>query len=102
VDTNLDALYISRFDHDFLLYGQSRAGYDFGPLQLHWNGNVTVDARRQEWANFIETGPGLRVPVAQSMYLTFNLLRGSYLIEAPSRRSTFNDARAGFWYAFTR
>jgi hypothetical protein len=102
VDTNFDALYISRFDHDFLLYGQSRAGYDFGPLQLHWNGNITLDARRQDWANFVETGPGLRVPVAQSMYLTFNLLRGAYLIGTPSSHGTFNDVRAGFWYAFTR
>ena len=101
-DASLDALYVSRFDHDFLVYTQSRAGYDFGPVQLHWNGNVTIDARRQDWANFVETGPGLRVPIAQSMYLTFNLLRGAYLIQNPSRRGTFNDLRAGFWYAFTR
>jgi len=45
----------------------------------------------------VETGPGLRVPIAQSMYLTFNLLRGVYLIENPSRRGTFNDVRAGLW-----
>jgi Flp pilus assembly protein TadD len=98
----LDALYISRFNHDFLLYTQSRAGRNFGPVQLHWNGNVTIDARRQDWANFIETGPGLRIPLASSMYLTFNLLRGRYLIDNPSRRATFNDVRAGCWYAFTR
>src|ERR1019366_7251629 len=67
-DATLDALYVSRFDHDFLAYTQSRAGYDFGPVQLHWNGNVTIDAKRQDWANFVETGPGLRVPIAQSMY----------------------------------
>jgi len=101
-EATLDALYMSRFNQDFLLYAQSRAGYKFGPMQLHWNGNVTLDARRQDWANFVETGPGLRVPVAQSMYLTFNLLRGAYLVDNPSRRATFNDLRAGFWYAFTR
>jgi tetratricopeptide (TPR) repeat protein len=101
-DASLDALYLSRFNQDFLVYTQSRAGYNFGPVQLHWNGNITIDARRQDWANFVETGPGLRVPLPQSMYLTFNLLRGMYLIENPSRRSTFNDVRAGFWYAFTR
>lgn len=101
-DATLDALYISRFDNDFLMYGQSRAGYSFGAFQVHWNGNATVDARREDWANFVETGPGLRVPLAQSMYLTFNLLRGLYLIENPARRSTFSDVRAGFWYAFTR
>src|ERR1017187_7495480 len=101
-DATLDALYISRFNQDFLLYTQSRAGYNFGPLQLHWNGNATIDAKRQDWANFVETGPGFRIPLAQSMYLTFNLLRGKYLIDNPARRATFNDFRTGCWYAFTR
>ncbi len=101
-DATVDALYVSAFDHDLLVYTQTRAGYSVGPVQLHWNGNVTFDAKRQDWANFAETGPGLRVPIAQSMYLTFNLLRGAYLIANPSRRTTFNDVRAGFWYAFTR
>ena len=36
------------------------------------------------------------------MYMTFNALRGRYLIDNPSRRGTFNDLRAGFWYAITR
>jgi tetratricopeptide (TPR) repeat protein len=101
-EANLDALYMSRFNQDFLLYAQSRAGYNFGPLQLHWNGNLTIDAKRQDWANFVETGPGLRVPMAQSMYLAFNLLRGAYLIPNPAHRTTFTDFRAGFWYAITR
>jgi tetratricopeptide (TPR) repeat protein len=101
-DATGDALYISRFDQDFLLYAQSRAGRTFGGVQLHWNGNATIDAKRQDWANFVETGPGFRIPLAQSMYLTFNALRGKYLIDNPSRRSTFNDLRAGCWYAFTR
>ena len=100
-DATLDALYVSRFDHDFLAYLQSRGGHSFGPVQLHWNGNVTIDAKRQDWANFVETGPGLRVPLSQSMYATFNLLRGAYLIANPSRRATFNDFRAGLWYAFS-
>ena len=59
---------------------RSLAPGTFGPLQLHWNGNLTGDAKRQDWANFVETGPGVQVPIAQSMYLTFNLLRGAYLI----------------------
>ena len=101
-DATGDALYISRFNQDFLLYTQSRAGRTFGGVQLHWNGNLTVDAKRQDWANFVETGPGLRIPLAQSMYLTFNALRGQYLIPNPARRATFNDLRAGCWYAFTR
>ncbi len=101
-DASMDALYISRFNHDFLLYTQSRAGYNVGPLQLHWNGNATIDAKRQDWANFVETGPGVRIPLARSTYLTFNLLRGAYLVGNPSRRATFNDFRAGWWYAFTK
>jgi tetratricopeptide (TPR) repeat protein len=101
-DASLDALYISRFDQDFLVYTQSRAGYNFGPLQLHWNGNFTIDAKRQDWANFVETGPGVRIPLRPSMYVTVNALRGVYLIDNPARRTTFNDLRAGCWYAFTR
>jgi tetratricopeptide (TPR) repeat protein len=94
---NLDALYVSRFDHDFLIYTQTRAGYGW----VYWNANATLDARRQDWANFVETGPGLRIPLPQSMYMTFNALRGRYLIDNPSRRATFNDLRAGFWYAIS-
>jgi hypothetical protein len=36
------------------------------------------------------------------MYMTFNALRGRYLIDNPSRRATFSDLRAGFWYAISR
>ena len=95
---------MSRFDNDFLVYAQiARRLRLRARVQLYWNGNVTVDAKRQDWANFVETGPGLRFRVAQSMYLTFNLLRGAYLIDNAIRAGrTFNDVRAGFWYAFTR
>jgi tetratricopeptide (TPR) repeat protein len=98
VQTDLDALYISRFGHDFLLYSQSR----LGPPHFYWNVNVTVDAKRQDWANFAETGPGIRLPLRESMYVTFNALRGLYLIGNPARRPTFNDVRAGLWYSFSR
>jgi hypothetical protein len=96
--TDLDALYISRFDHDVLFYSQSR----LGPRNIYWNVNATLDAKRQDWANFLETGPGFRVPLAESMYLTFNALRGRYLIDNPARKATFNDLRAGLWYSFVR
>jgi hypothetical protein len=84
-------------------------GYAFGPKtlrgQLSWNANLTFDSQRQYWANFGETGPGLRVSsslLPQSTYVTFNLLRGAYLINTGNpRRPNFNDLRAGFWYAFT-
>jgi len=96
--TTLDALFVSRFNNDFLVYSQNRAGY--GPL--YWNFNLTTDVRRQDWANFVETGPGVRVPIAESMYVTFNALRGRYLIGGSERRPGFSDFRAGLWYAFTR
>jgi hypothetical protein len=102
-DTTVDALYVSRFDKDFLVYDQSRIGRIGGPLQLYWNANVTFDAKRQYWANFVETGPGIRFILMPSSYVTLNLLRGAYLINADNpRRPNFTDLRAGFWYAFTR
>jgi hypothetical protein len=108
-DTTLDAVFVSRFDHDLLVYDQSRAGYAAASenvrAQLYWNGNITFDQKRESWANFIETGPGIRLSgslLPQSMYLTFNLLRGAYLINTGNpRRPNFTDFRAGFWYAFS-
>ncbi len=99
-DTTVDGVFISRFNDDFLVYTQSRAGHTAGPAQIYWNGNLTADARRQQWANFVETGPGVRVHLAampSSMYVTANLLRGRYL----QTTATFNDLRLGLWYAFT-
>jgi Flp pilus assembly protein TadD len=96
--TSLDAIYVSRFDHDFLIYSQTQAG----PRGVYWNVNLTMDAKHQDWANFIETGPGFRLPLRESLYGTFNILRGRYLIDNPARRPTFNDVRAGIWYSFSR
>jgi hypothetical protein len=108
-DTTLDGVFMSRFNDDVLFYNQSRLGYTIGPrafrAQLHWNANLTADARRQYWANFVETGPGVRLAVAPlppSSYLTLSVLRGAYLVNAGNpRRPNFIDIRAGFWYAFT-
>lgn len=104
-DTTLDGVFVSRFGNDFLVYSQSRAGYTAGPesfrAQVYWNGNVTFDSQRQDWANFGETGPGVRIHDAampQSMYLTLNVLHGAYL----RSWQTFNDVRAGIWYGFSR
>jgi Tfp pilus assembly protein PilF len=104
-DATVDALFVSRFDNDFLLYGQSRLGYAPGSehlrTQIYWNTNLTVDSKRQDWANFIEIGPGLRFTsswLPPSMYLTVNTLRGAYLL---SDRPHFTDLRTGVWYAFT-
>jgi len=104
-DTAADAVFVSRFGNDVLFYDQSRFGYTAGPaafrFQFYWNANVTADQQRQPWANFGETGPGIRM--GSSIYLTLNLLRGVYWIrEGNPRRPYFNDFRAGVWYAFTR
>ena len=109
-DSTLDGIFVSRFGNDFLVYSQSRAGYTAGPasfrVQFYWNANLTFDAQRQYWANFGETGPGVRIhdsSMPPSMFVTFNVLRGAYLTNADNpRRPNFNDVRAGVWYAFTR
>ena len=107
-ETTDDAIFVSRFDNDFLLISQNRAGYtpSLGRLQtqFYWNVNLTADQKREPWANFFETGPGLRFRVAQmpsSLYFTVNYLRGNYTIPGDPYGPTFNDFRAGFWYAFT-
>jgi Tfp pilus assembly protein PilF len=101
-ETTVDALYISRFNKDFLVYNQTRFGRLTGPIQLYWNANITVDLRREAWANFVETGPGLRIPLVPSTYFTLNLLRGAYLVNTDNpRRPNFSDLRAGLWYAFS-
>ena len=56
-----------------LLYSQNRTGYTFhaqaGSLlastkgKILWNWNATVDSQGQYWANYVETGPGIKVPV---------------------------------------
>jgi tetratricopeptide (TPR) repeat protein len=100
-DTTLDALYISQFDKDFLVYSQNRLGYLGGPLEPYWNLNLVFDARGQDWANIIETGPGIRFlgrPLPRATWVRLDVLRGKYR----STGAAFTDMRAGFWYAFTR
>jgi Flp pilus assembly protein TadD len=104
-DTTIDGVFISRFGNDFLMYQQGRLGYTTAlgtsQTQFYWNANLTVDGSRQAWANFVEAGPGLRFAGAflpQHMYCTINLLRGMYLVGG---KASYNDFRAGFWYAVT-
>jgi len=108
VATTADAVFLSRFDNDFLLYQQTRAGYTAGPARLRaqfqWNFNVTADTQRQGWANFVEFGPGIRFRSSvfpQSVFLTVDILSGAYLIHQTDRSARFRDLRAGVWYAFT-
>jgi Tfp pilus assembly protein PilF len=104
-----DGVYISRFGKDSLLYQQMRVGYTAGSLalraQFHWNANVTVDSKRQGWANFAETGPGIRFRTSMmpaSMFVTVDLMRGVYLIHGGYSQPNFVDLRLGVWYAVTR
>lgn len=109
-ETNMDGVFVSRFGNDSILYSQNRAGYTlWAPekggfhAQLLWNLNVTADAHRQYWANYAETGPGLRFRVDNSPVLfSINLLRGAYLVnEYNPRRPNYDELRLGVWYAFT-
>ena len=103
-----DGVFLSRFGNDFLGYQQTRFGYTAGPpalrAQVYANANVTVDAKRQGWANFVEWGPGIRFrpPVLpRSVFVTVDWLRGAYLIHASYPQAAFRDLRVGMWYAFT-
>ncbi len=112
-ETNDDGVYVSRFEHDTLLYSQNRTGYTFRSFetagfhaQVYWNWNVTVDALGQYWANYAETGPGVKfrfeslpAPVSFSV----NAMRGAYLVNQGNPHGpNFNDVRVGIWYAFTK
>jgi hypothetical protein len=106
-----DGVFVSRFQNDLLLYWQNRAGYTLPAwaglrVQLCWNGNLTADSRRQYWANFAESGPGLRLRwpgLPESLVFTVSVLRGVYTRNQDNpRRPNFNDLRVGFAYAITR
>lgn len=109
-ESNDDAVFLSRFDHDLLFYSQNRLGYSrkLGgvALQLHWNLNLTADTRRQYWANTLESGPGLRMRVdgmPRSMILSLDVLRGAYFMNAGNPwPPAFTDVRVGVWYALSR
>jgi len=107
-ETNNDAIYVSRFDHDFLVYSQTRLGYTPAnkvvQTQFFWNFDVTTDVKREPWANYFESGPGLRFRLASMpspLYFTASFMRGNYLVKGYPYGSTFTDVRAGLWYAFT-
>jgi hypothetical protein len=106
VDTTVDALFISCFDNDFLVYSQSRLGYALSRYaQLYLNANITGDIKRQYWADFGEAGPGIRLSASflpRSMWVSLSALRGAYFINAGNpRRPNFNDLRLGLWYAYS-
>ncbi|MCC6857890.1 MAG: tetratricopeptide repeat protein, partial [Bryobacterales bacterium] len=113
-ETNADGVFVSRFGDDLLIYSQHRFGYTPRPVQalggletqLYWNANLTVDVRREYWANVAEFGPGVRLrwpAMPPSLTFSINFLRGVHLRNLGNPRGpNFYDFRAGFWYAFTR
>jgi Tfp pilus assembly protein PilF len=113
-ETNDDGIYVSRFGKDTLLYSQNRGGYTlresetFAGLhaQAYWNANATADMLGQYWANYVETGPGVKFKFERAripLLFSINLLRGAYLMNQGNPRGpNFNDVRIGVWYAFTR
>jgi hypothetical protein len=58
--------------------------------------------KRLYWANYIESGPGLRFRLGGLLF-SVNLVKGRYLVNTGNPRGpTFNDVRIGVWYAFSR
>ena len=113
-ETDADLVFVSRFAHDTLVYSQNRAGYTLRGLetfagfhpQVYWNANLTTDVQRQYWANYAETGPGLRFRFEGSpvpLLFSVNAVRGAYMINQGNPRGpNFNDVRIGVWYAFSK
>jgi Tfp pilus assembly protein PilF len=101
-DVNADAVFLNRFGNDVIGVLQNRIGYVAGRAQIVWNVNATSDVRREYWANFVETGPGIRYALPRSTILSVDVLRGAYTRSDPYRREpNFFDVRTGVWYAFT-
>jgi tetratricopeptide (TPR) repeat protein len=110
-ETTADAIYVSRFDKDWLFYSQHRAGRTFRSwggdfLQAYANLNLVQDVKREYWANTFEFGPGAKFHIPgmrDGVYLSADWLHGVYTINKDNpRRPNYNDLRLGFWYAVTR
>lgn len=101
-----DGVFVSRFNNSLLFYTQNKIGYTRGNAQVYWNANLTTDAKRQSWANFAETGPGIRFRLPSmppALAVSVDVMRGFYTInEGNPRGPNYYDVRAGIWYAFTR
>jgi hypothetical protein len=105
-----EAIYVSRFQKDWLFFSRHRAGYtfDFGKesLQALWNANYVRDSQNQYWANSVEIGPGLKAHfhwMPRNVYFATDFLRGIYTNNLYNpRRPNYNDIRVSFWYALTK
>lgn len=108
--TNADVVTLSRFRWNTLVYSQNKAGFTMPRLgglewQVAWNANLTVDRNREVWANFFDTGPGVRFRMRwmpPSMVWSVDVLRGRYLMDGYPLGPVYYDVRAGVWYAISR
>lgn len=109
-ETTDDAIYVSRFDKDWLFYSQHRAGRTFAEragmsTQLLFNVNYLQDVKSQYWANTLEMGPGVKVHfrfMPPNVFFSTDFLRGVYLNNHYNpRRPNYNDVRVSVWFART-
>ena len=110
-ETTGDAVYVSRFDKDWLFYSQHRFGRTFHALggnylEIYANGNYVRDLKAQYWANTVEFGPGAKIHLPwlpQNVYFAADWLRGVYTNDKGNPRGpTYTDLRLSFWYAVSR
>ncbi|MBV8550053.1 MAG: tetratricopeptide repeat protein [Acidobacteriaceae bacterium] len=110
-ETTADAIYVSRFDKDWLFYSQQRAGRTFAlgegaSLQTLFNVNLVHDIKNQYWAETLELGPGIKLHLPlmpPNVYFSADFLRGVYLDNQYNpRRPNYNDIRVSLWYAITK
>jgi tetratricopeptide (TPR) repeat protein len=110
-ETTGDAVYVSRFDKDWLFYSQHRIGRTFHALggnyfQIYANGNYVRDVKAQYWANSIEFGPGTKIHLPwlpPNVYFAADWLRGVYTNNKGNPRGpNYTDLRLSFWYAVSR
>jgi hypothetical protein len=104
-----DAVFVSRFQNDVLVYQRNRIGYA-PPLeswkpQFYWNAGITRDLDHQQWATYTEQGPGVRMRWAalpSSFYFSADFLRVVHSkTRFDARPPIFHDTRAGVWYAIS-
>jgi hypothetical protein len=109
-ETTADAIYVSRFDKDWIFYSQHRGGRTFhmgdrAKFQMLLNGNYVRDVKQEYWANTFEFGPGFKFHpsfLPSNVYFSADFLRGVYLDNLYNpRRPNYYDVRLSFWYAKT-
>ena len=112
-EINADGIYVSRYQNDVLLYAQTRMGVTpprIAPLgsietQVFWNNNLVRDVKSLDWANYVETGPGIKFRwpwMPRALQFSASAVRGVYTVPQWERKANFVDMRIGFWYAITR